>query len=207
MSMQGAGQMQNMKLMKDRMEDMKTQAEEMGKTVATMRHMYELMTQLVGVTHDMVTRDERPPGNDPRIAGPHRGFRRLLPADPQLLLLGTALLQHPGVFVDRGPCSTPWTDVSELTDTMDSLIVNMHQLDALMPQMVAQFGPMIAKMENMQRMMMTTYSTMSGMLQPDGRTDAGTPRPWVRRSTKRRTTTRSICHRKCFRQSRTFSAA
>jgi RND superfamily putative drug exporter len=34
-SMQGAGQMQNMKLMKDRMADMKTQADEMGKTVAT----------------------------------------------------------------------------------------------------------------------------------------------------------------------------
>ncbi len=53
--------------------------------------------------------------------------------------------------------------VSELTDTMDNLIVNMHQLDALMPQMVAQFGPMIATMENMQHMMMTTFSTMSGM--------------------------------------------
>ncbi len=53
-SMQGAGQMQNMKLMKDRMADMKTQADEMGKTVETMKRMYDLMTQLVGVTDDMV---------------------------------------------------------------------------------------------------------------------------------------------------------
>ena len=35
-----------------------------------------------------------------RIAGPHLRFRRLLPPDPQLLLLGTALLRHPGLLVD-----------------------------------------------------------------------------------------------------------
>ncbi|WP_131823677.1 RND family transporter, partial [Mycobacterium talmoniae] len=53
-SMQGVGQLQNMKLMKDRMADMKIQAEEMGKTVQTMKHMYALMTELSGITHDMV---------------------------------------------------------------------------------------------------------------------------------------------------------
>ena len=33
-----------------------------------------------------------------RSAGQHREFRRLLPAAPQLLLLGTALLRHPGLL-------------------------------------------------------------------------------------------------------------
>ena len=100
MSMQGVGQTQNMKLMKDRMADMKTQADEMGKTVATMKHMYGLMSQLVGVTHDMVGQMNDLQGTIHELRGPHSGFRRFLPADPQLLLLGTALLQHPGVLVD-----------------------------------------------------------------------------------------------------------
>ena len=100
MSMQGAGQMQNMKLMKDRMADMKTQADEMGKTVATMKRMYELMTQLTGVTHDMVGQMNELQGTIHELRDTHREFRRLLQADPQLLLLGTALLQHPAVLVD-----------------------------------------------------------------------------------------------------------
>src|SRR5699024_6279743 len=54
-SMQGAGQMQNMKFLKDRMDDMLTQANEMGKTVATMRRMHAMMSELSGITHDMVT--------------------------------------------------------------------------------------------------------------------------------------------------------
>ncbi len=53
-SMQNVGMVQNMKLMKDRMSDMKHQADEMGTTVATMKRMYDLMSQMTGVTHDMV---------------------------------------------------------------------------------------------------------------------------------------------------------
>ena len=48
-----------------------------------------------------------------RIAGPHLRFRRFLPPDPQLLLLGTALLRHPGLLrrcarsSTRSTASTP----------------------------------------------------------------------------------------------------
>ena len=52
--MQNVGMIQNMKLMKDRMADMKRQADEMGTTVATMKRMYALMAQLTGMTHDLV---------------------------------------------------------------------------------------------------------------------------------------------------------
>ena len=54
-SMQGVGQQQSMKLMKDRIADMKTQSEEIGGTIANMKRTYALMSQMTGITDDLVT--------------------------------------------------------------------------------------------------------------------------------------------------------
>ena len=98
-SMQNVGMVQNMKLMKDRMADMKRQADEMGNTVTTMRRMYDVMAKLNGVTHDMSINTVELQGTIRPSAGPASRFRRFLPADPQLSLLGTTLLRHSVVLV------------------------------------------------------------------------------------------------------------
>jgi putative drug exporter of the RND superfamily len=162
MSMQGAGQMQNMKLMKDRMADMKTQADEMGKTLATMKRMYELMTQLVGVTHGMVGEMDDLQVTIHELRDHLADFDDFFRPIRNYFYWEPHCYNIPVCHAIRSIFDT-LDGVSELTDSMDKLIVNMHQLDALMPQMVAQFGPMIATMENMQHMMLTTSSTMSGM--------------------------------------------
>ena len=162
MSMQGAGQMQNMKLMKDRMADMKTHADEMGKTLATMKRMYELMTQLVGVTHGMVGEMDDLQVTIHELRDHLADFDDFFRPIRNYFYWEPHCYNIPVCHAIRSIFDT-LDGVSELTDSMDKLIVNMHQLDALMPQMVAQFGPMIATMENMQRMMLTTSSTMSGM--------------------------------------------
>ena len=97
-SMQGTTQQMNQKYLQDRMADMLVQADEMNKTIETMEKMSALTEQMAATTHSMVTQDEGHDRRRGRIAGQHRQFRRLLPADPQLLLLGTALLQHPGLL-------------------------------------------------------------------------------------------------------------
>jgi RND superfamily putative drug exporter len=45
---------------------------------------------------------------------------------------------------------------------MHDLIKDLDQMDAIMPQIVAQFPPMIASMQSMRTMMLTMHSTMSG---------------------------------------------
>ncbi|GAB5901676.1 MMPL/RND family transporter [Mycolicibacterium mageritense] len=160
-SMQGVGQMQNMKLMKDRMADMKTQAVEMGKTVATMKTMYGLMTQLTGVTHDMV-------GQMTQLQGTVHEMRdNIADFDDFFRPIRNYFYWEPHCF-DIPVCHSMRSvfdtidGIDEMTDTMDKMMVNMGQMDALMPQMLAQFGPMIETMESMQQMMLTTYATMSG---------------------------------------------
>jgi len=161
LSMQGAGQMQNMKLMKDRMADMKTQADEMGKTVETMKRMYELMTQLVGVTDDMVGQM-----NDLQVTI-HELRDHIADFDDFFRPIRNYFYWEPHCY-NIPLCHSirslfdALDGVSELTDSMDGIVVSVNELNSLMPQMVAQFGPMIATMESMQTMMLTTYSTMSG---------------------------------------------
>ena len=81
------------------MADMLVQADEMQTTIATMQKM----SALTGRWPRPLTpwsEDEGHDGRHRRIAGPHRRFRRFLPAAAQLLLLGTALLRHPDLLVD-----------------------------------------------------------------------------------------------------------
>jgi putative drug exporter of the RND superfamily len=53
--------------------------------------------------------------------------------------------------------------VDEIDDKFQVLTKDFDQMDALLPQMLADFPPMIATMENMRIMMLTMHSTMSGI--------------------------------------------
>ncbi|OYN79477.1 RND family transporter [Mycolicibacterium sphagni] len=161
-SMQNVGMIQNMKLMKDRMADMKRQADEMGTTVATMKRMYDLMSQLTGVTHEMV-------GQTVELQGTIHELRdRIADFDDFYRPIRNYLYWEPHCY-DIPLC---WSTrsifdtmdgVDTMTATMDKVIANMGEMDRLMPEMLDQVGPMITTMENMQQMMLTTFATMSGM--------------------------------------------
>ncbi|WP_156751413.1 MMPL family transporter, partial [Mycobacterium sp. 1245111.1] len=53
--------------------------------------------------------------------------------------------------------------IDEIDDKFQILINDFSQLDALMPQLLTDFPPMIDSMENMRTMMLTMHSTMSGI--------------------------------------------
>ncbi len=174
LSMSQAGQIQNLQFMKDRMNDLGTQANELAKTISLMQSMYGLMQQLIGTTHRMVgeTRD--------------------------MVAITDELREHIADFEDfwrpirsyfyweRHCYDIPicWslrsifdaTDgVDEISDKLQDLVKDFDQLDALLPQLVVQFPPMIETMKSMQTMMLTMHSTMSGMFdQMEGSSDNAT---------------------------------
>jgi RND superfamily putative drug exporter len=53
--------------------------------------------------------------------------------------------------------------VDEISDKLRDVVKDFDQLDALMPQMLQFFSPMMATMQRMRTMMLTMHSTMSGM--------------------------------------------
>jgi RND superfamily putative drug exporter len=54
--------------------------------------------------------------------------------------------------------------IDEVTDKMGTLVQDIDQLDALLPQMLTTFPQMIATMQSQRQMMLTMHSTMSGIM-------------------------------------------
>ncbi|GJF13709.1 putative membrane protein, mmpL [Mycolicibacterium cyprinidarum] len=160
-SMQGVGQQQNMKLMKDRIADMRTQAEEIGTTVVTMKRMYGLMSQFTTITGDMIA-DMK--GMRDTV---HQLRRTVADFDDMFRPIRNYFYWEPHCY--NIPLCWAFRSlfdsmdgISAMTDTFDASVVNMDKMNELMPEMLATFPPMIETMENMQQMMLTTYSTMDG---------------------------------------------
>ena len=53
--------------------------------------------------------------------------------------------------------------VDEISDKMDDLVKDLDQLDALLPQLLAQYPPFIAVAQDARTMILTMHSTMAGM--------------------------------------------
>ncbi|KDE98014.1 membrane protein [Mycolicibacterium aromaticivorans JS19b1 = JCM 16368] len=57
------------------------------------------------------------------------------------------------------------TDMTAMVDGMDKMVKGMNNIDALVPQMVQQFGPIIATATTMQHTLQTIHSSFDGLIQ------------------------------------------
>ena len=162
LSMSQAGQQQVMQFPKDRMDDLLTQADEMAKTINLMQRMYGLMQQLagathrmVGETHDMVSITEELRDNIADFEDFWRPIRSYFYWEKHCYDIPICWSLR-SIFdgIDG---------VDEISDKLQDLVKDLDNLDSLMPQLIAQFPPMIETMKSMQTMMLTMHSTMSGM--------------------------------------------
>ncbi|MEZ0364412.1 RND family transporter [Mycobacterium sp. pUA109] len=164
LSMQNAGQLQNMKFEKDRINDMMTQAEQLAGTIAAMRRMQGLMGQLTGTTHAMI-------GKTHEIVSVTDDLRdHLADFDDFWRPIRNYFYWEQHCY-DIPIC---WSlrSLFDAMDGVDQLDEKLHQLtddfdqfDVLMPQLNAQFSPMIATMESVRTMLLTMHSTMSGIFE------------------------------------------
>ena len=163
-SMQNAAQVQTMKFQRDRMDDMLKQADELDKTIATMRRLYDVTGKLVATTHHMVgdTIEMQQITNELRddIANFDDTWRPL-----------RAYFYWDKHCFDIPVC---WSfrsifdaidGVDNISARFDSLVSDIKNFDQLMPQMLSEFAPMIDAMASMREMMLTTHSTMSGIFE------------------------------------------
>jgi putative drug exporter of the RND superfamily len=162
LSMQNAGMLQDIKYMKNRVNDMGQQIDEMTKMLSLMQNQYRLMQQITATTHHTISETK------------------------EISTITEELRDHVAVFEDffrpirsyfywEKHCYTIpicWSlrsifdsidDVDVLTDKMRDLIKDLDQLDALLPQLLAQFPPMIATLQSTRAMMQTMHSTMAGV--------------------------------------------
>jgi putative drug exporter of the RND superfamily len=162
LSMQDAGQLQNMNFQKDRMDDLLKQADEMTKTINLMQRMSGLIQQLTYTTHHII-------GNTKEITSITDELRDHLADFEDFWRPFRSYLYWEKHCYDIPVC---WSlrsifdsldGVDQISEKLHDLDKDLDNLDVLMPQLLAQFSPMIATMQSMRTMMLTMHSTMSGM--------------------------------------------
>jgi RND superfamily putative drug exporter len=163
MSTQNAGQLLGLPFQKARMDDMLKQADDMTTTIGIMQRMYALMQQLVDTTHRMTetTHELQDTTNELRdhIADFQDFWRPII----NYFYWEPHCYDIPICFSIKSVFDG-LDGIDQITVTMDELIKNLDQLDALLPQILVAFPQMIATMESTRTMMLTMHSTMGGTI-------------------------------------------
>lgn len=163
LSIQNAGQMQNVEFVKNRIVDMRKQAEDLGGTIDTMEQMYALMQQMGDNTHHMVgvtqeavdiTKEMRDHLADFDEAS--RPLRNSVYSEPNCYNIPTCWALRSSYESLDG--------VDKLTEKMDQLTPDLDNIDTVMPQMLGMLPAQIAALQSLQTMMLTLHSTMSGII-------------------------------------------
>jgi RND superfamily putative drug exporter len=162
LSMQSAGQLQNLDFMKSRVADMRTQAEDLEGTIGSLERMYGLMQDLGSSTHHAtgVSQEAMELGRQMRshMADFNESSKALRESvatqdcrgDPTCLSLRSAYASMDGA--------------TQLTDKLNELAPAMSNVDVVTPQLLQMMPAQIAALRSLQTMMLTLHSTMSGMM-------------------------------------------
>ncbi|QLL07790.1 RND family transporter [Mycobacterium vicinigordonae] len=173
-SMQNAAQLQMMKYVKVRIDDMLKQADLMSSQIAQTKRMYKLQLELNSITHASIENTK------------------------EMYAIVAELKDHISDFEDffrpirsyfywdkhcqAIPICASLRAIFDAVDAIDAesdkfqeVLVDLNTTDVLLPQVSQQLLPIIDTMEYMRKMLLATHSTMAGVLsQMDESTDAAT---------------------------------
>ncbi len=164
LSMQNVGLQQIMMFQKDTLNDILKQAEELAKTINITQRLYGLMQQITNTTHHLVgeTHDMMAITNELRdhIADFEDFWRPLR----SYFYWEKHCYDIPICWSLRSVFDSI-DGIDAIGDKLNDLVTDLDQIDVLMPQLLTQFPPMIAIMQDMRTQLLTMHSTMSGIYQ------------------------------------------
>ena len=168
LSMQNAGQLQNLQFAKTRINDMVKLADELGGTISAMDRLNALMKRLVDTSHHVigVTKETTAITGQVRdqIADFDDAFRPLRSyfyADPHCYNIPLCSAVRSAYDSLDG--------VDKISEKLDELGPDLESVDKIMPQLLALLPSQIATIKSVRTMVLTIHSTISGMLdQVDG---------------------------------------
>lgn len=161
LSMQQAGQQQFMHFQNARMDDLLKQADMLTEALNIMKRMYELTQQMFATTHDLVhkTHDMQDLTNQLRdnLANFEDFFRPIR----NYFYWEKHCYDIPICWALKSVFE-PIDGADLLTDKLGEVVVDLDQIDVILPQVLAQFPQMIALTEASRNMLLTMHTTMSG---------------------------------------------
>ncbi|WAC89696.1 RND family transporter [Mycobacterium sp. Aquia_213] len=163
-AMNSSSTLQTAKFMNDSMASMLEQADEMGRTIAVMQHMYGVMKEMTATTHEMT-------GDMHVLQGDIEGVRQHV-ADFEdtwrpfrsYFYWEKHCFDIPVCFSLRSIFDT-LDDIDVMADDIGKTTKDIDKLDTLMPQLLADFPKTIESMQRMRDFMLSTHSSMAGIQQ------------------------------------------
>ncbi|BBX22678.1 putative membrane protein, MmpL [Mycolicibacter terrae] len=162
-SMQAVPIQENLQFMNDRLADMLAMSDDLGATIESMTRLRELVVQLSGTTGrmaaDMVDitstvdeiRDHIADFDD--VARPVRNY----------FYWEQHCFNIPVCHAVRSVFDA-YDGMDEFSEKMRPLLDDVHDMDAVMPQVVEQFTPMIAVAESMRASLLSMHSSFAGLV-------------------------------------------
>jgi len=161
-SMQNAGQLQAMKYMKESMNDMLKQVDVMTAQIAAMKRIYGLQQQLTDITHRTIGVTKETTAILDELRDHVADFEDFWRPIRSYFYWEKHCYDIPICWSFRSIFDVI-DGVDEESDKLHDAIKELDKLDVLLPQINQQFPPLIATVESLRTMMLTTHSTMSGM--------------------------------------------
>jgi RND superfamily putative drug exporter len=162
LSMQNATQLQDMKYMKERMNDLLRQADDMARMIGIMQHMYGVTQQLTATTHHTIITTKEITDTTNEIRDHLADFEDFWRPIRSYFYWEKHCYDIPICWSLRA-IFDGIDGVDAISDKMLDLVKDLDQLDALLPQMLQYFPPMIASLQSIRTMTLTMHSTMSGI--------------------------------------------
>ncbi|OBH32093.1 hypothetical protein A5692_15865, partial [Mycobacterium sp. E342] len=161
-AMQNSSTLQTAKFMNDNMAHMLEQADELGKTVATLEHMYGVMRELTATTHSMVGKTHDMVDTTNQLRDRMADFEDFWRPIRSYFYWERHCFDIPICWSLRSVFDA-LDGIDDLADQLEGLSGDLDHLDRLMPQLLADLPPTIASMKAMRDFMLSTHSTMAGI--------------------------------------------
>ncbi len=163
LSMQAAGQQQFLTFQRERMKDLLKQADLISEAINVTQHMYDVMKQLVATTHDVVVNTHEMQALTSELRDHIADFEDFFRPIRSYFYWEKHCYDIPICMAIRSIFDS-LDGVDAVSDKLILLVADLDQVDALLPQILAQLPQTISIMQESRTMLLTMHSTMSGVL-------------------------------------------
>lgn len=164
LGMQYAFAQQEQTYINDRTQDMLKQADILAFQIKTMKRMYALQSQITDITLDSIGKTRDMSAIIDELRNHFSDFEDFFRPIRSYFYWERHCYDIPVCWAFRNIFDL-MDGIDTLGDKLRDLIVqDLNKMEILLPQLLEQFPPMIAMAEDARNMLLTSYSTMSGMI-------------------------------------------
>jgi putative drug exporter of the RND superfamily len=162
LSVQMAGQLQNMAYMKARVNELLKQAELMDQQIALLKKMYGLQSQITDTTHHSIGVTKETAAVVDELRNHMADFEDFFRPIKSYFYWEKHCYDIPVCWSLKSVFDAI-DGVDEASDKLYDVVKDLNQMDVLLPQLLEQLPPLIETVESVRTMVLTTHSTMAGL--------------------------------------------